>query len=499
MQPMISFRTLLLLTLKFVILSDAYAASAEVFKVRLSSQPKTFDWTIATSGSEGAVIQNIMHGLFTFKPSSHQWAHDLAKGFEWDNDSKILTITLERDVKWSDGKPLKCQHFQDSFERLLSPTLSSPNASMLFDVEHARDYFLGKEKDFSKVGISCIKQPANNTENLTFKLKEPRANFTSILSHWATFPVRKDNLKLTLGPYAITSGTAASPTITLKKTDKIVGPDTIQFQVVADGSKALLEYEAGKLDYLLQVEDDLLNPGVQKIAGIGAVDPIRVVALLHLNPTRVLTNSPEKRRAIIASLPYKELYSSSTVARMPAVSIIPRGLPGHDPGVPVGFPNPPGDRAKLPDSALTLGHPGDALSKAIAQEIQNKSTQIKIKIEPLPAGNDTHGFDLVLSLFGLDYLDPDQLLSSFLSQGTLDLFNFNSAELVKLVQHARASKTVQERGEIYAQAADLLQNRAAIVTPLFYRRRIYMLNPKYEVERGAEGTAIMSKIHLKKK
>ena len=227
------------------------ALSAPMFHIRLSSPPDTLDWNIATTGSESAIIQNIMSGLFSQDITGLPQV-DLAKSYRWSSDGKELTVELRSDVKWRDGKRLDSTEFLDSFARLLNPHLNSENASLLFDVQGGRDYFLGKIKSFEDVGIK-----APNKHLLIFKLNEPRANFLAILSHWATFPIRRDNLKLTLGAYKMVS--FSKDAIKLQATQTKTPIQQVEFDVVPSGADALARFRLKKLDYLLQVEDSLLN------------------------------------------------------------------------------------------------------------------------------------------------------------------------------------------------------------------------------------------------
>ncbi len=113
------------------------------FRVRLSSAPSTLDWNLATTGSETAVIQNLMLGLFSQAPNASP-EPSLVKKTHWDVAHKELRLEVKNGVKWTDQKPLESTHFLNSFKRLLSPRLNSKNASLLFDVVGARDFFLGK-------------------------------------------------------------------------------------------------------------------------------------------------------------------------------------------------------------------------------------------------------------------------------------------------------------------------------------------------------------------
>jgi oligopeptide transport system substrate-binding protein len=300
------FQRLAALSIFCVILSLGFGASPafarNAIQVRLTSAPQTFDWNRATSGSESAVIRNLMEGLFTFD-SAYNPVPQLAKSFQWSADRKTLDLILRKEVVWNDGTPLKAQQFADSFERLLNPTLNSPNAAILFDLVGARDYFFGKTKNFSSVGVSVI-----HDDHLRLVLAEPRSNFLNALTHWSTFPVRKDKMeafpRVTLGPYQLAKET--SP-LTLTKNPHYLGPSAaitkIIFKIIPDGTTAIAEYQKGNLDYLLQVEDELLDQKISAMPGIGFVDPIRVVALLHFARKTARDHGRNSNRSIDCAKP----------------------------------------------------------------------------------------------------------------------------------------------------------------------------------------------------
>jgi ABC-type oligopeptide transport system substrate-binding subunit len=492
MQVMPSF-ILILFAVLGLASSDA-ATQTSTLHVRLSSAPNTLDWNIATTGSEGAIIQNIMEGLFSQDVTGFP-QKNLVKNFTWSEHQKVLTLELKADVKWTDGKTLEARDFLTSFERLLDPKLNSENASLLFDVDGARDYFLGKSNDFATVGIKALSK-----HSLQFQLKEPRASFLAILTHWSTFPVRKDHPTLTLGAYRLKSRTASA--IKLVASRKELAFQDAIFDIIPSGAEALRKFREGKVDYLLQLEDSLMTS--KELAGLpqpGLVDPLRVTALLHFNPTRVVTNSPEKRRAVMSEIPVGSLLKENPLTRAAAMSIIPAGTLGGPSIKSKEIFSPQGSQDKVSSNSFLLAYPDDALSRSIAEDIQKNTSDLKIKIEPLPAGElsvASKRYDLVLTLFGLDYLDPDQLLSSFLSQGTHDLFNVSSGDLLKIIQKARITEDLTARGKLYAEAADLLENKLAIVMPLFYRRRCFLLRDRFIFDEKRQGTAILTQIRLKK-
>ena len=476
----------LILNVRFVIVcillcgaSVARASPAPDFRVRLTSAPQNLNWNSATTGSEGAIILNVMEGLFEQRNQKPQPV--LAKSFQWSKDGLTLDIELRTGIKWADGVPLQAKHFVDSFENLLNPSSNSPNASLLFDIESAKDYFLGKAKSFQQVGVK-----ATSASHLTLKFQGPRINFLSVLTHWPTFPYRKDKPSMTLGPYAITN---QNP-ITLELNSHYHGvkpqiPKVI-FEVIPDGAQALESYRKNELDYLLHVESETLP-------GVAFAESVRVVALLHFNPLRTHTNSPEVRRAIMKLIPATALIAADPLTRLPAKNLLP--MLAQDMSV-ADFK---GTLGKIPTTSLTLGYPNDELSRSVANTIQSESHQIKIKIEPLPtAYGAAKRYDLVLSFFGLDYSEPDQFFSAFSAQGGLDLFDVSSPELAQIIQNARLSHVEQQRLLLYRDAADYLQNKLSIVMPLFYRRRAFLLSPKFTQKAGDLGAPEVRKINVKK-
>lgn len=474
MQLLIRPRFTLLLSLLLCaasvmpVFSKSFASD---FRVRLTSQPQTLSWNSATTGSESAIILNIMEGLV-----------DLAKKYTWSKDGKTLDIDLKQGVLWSDGVPLQAKHFVDSFENLLNPSTNSPNASLLFDVESAKDYFLGKIKSFGLVGIK-----ATSPTHLVFKFQEPRVNFLSVLTHWATFPLRKDKPLATIGPYQITSMVPISLHINSHYHGKKPSITKVVFQVIPDRTLALDAYQKGELDYLLQVEDETLP-------GVGFAEPVRVVGLLHFNPLRIHTKTPEVRRAIMKKIQVKALVAASPQTRLPALNLLP--MLSQD----MSIEKSKASVGKLPETSLTLGYPNDELSRSVATTIQSSTEKVKIKIEPLPnSAGAAKRYDLVLSFFGLDYSEPDQFFSAFFAQGGLDFFDVSSPELTQIIQRARLSTIEQQRLSLYREAADYLQNKLSIVMPLFYRRRAFLLSPKFVHTTGFQGSPQIMKIRPKSK
>jgi oligopeptide transport system substrate-binding protein len=457
------------------------SSTKKIFRVRLSTIPQSFDWNRATSGSESAVIRNLMIGLYEYDQSG-QLQPVLAQSPVWGPNFKSLKITLKPGVVWEDGLPLTAFHFVDSFKRLLKPDLNSPNAFVLFSIQNARDYFFGKIKDFSTVGVQ-----ATGELELTFTFANPNPYFLNTLSYWATFPIRKESLSLALGPYTLKSRTATEIWLALNpkyvfKNRSIHPIDQVSFKVIPDIKTALKLYQSKELDYLLQVEDEQIE-AAKKLGPVEITDAFRVVALLHLNPSRVHTQSPENRRALIDAIRNPKVLDAliNTGGRAPSDHLIPPQWIAPPTADVLKLIQTPLNRGKLPETPTLLGYPDDSLSKSIAETIYKNADPLKIRIEAIRADQSQteKRYDLVLSLFGLDYIDPDQILSSFLSQGTHDLFNYTLPDLTRILNLARGEPDRIIRDQFYWKAIHQLENESALVTPLFYRKRAFLLRPTF--------------------
>src|SRR5205085_1673457 len=81
-------------------------------------------------------------------------------------------------------KPVTAQDFVKSYQRILTPTLLSEYAYMLFVVKNAEDFNNGKIKNFDEVGFKAV-------DDLTLRvvLNAPTPYFLALLNHHSWYPV----------------------------------------------------------------------------------------------------------------------------------------------------------------------------------------------------------------------------------------------------------------------------------------------------------------------
>lgn len=127
---------------------------------------------------DGLVRTEIKEGKLFFTPS-------LAEEISFPSE-KTLIIRLKKNVVWSNGAVLEASHFVQSWKQLL--TQNGPNASLLFPIHNARNFF-EKKVPFSAVGVTIT-----DFRTIQLLFDEPQPQFPLVLSHPATFPLFSTSL-----------------------------------------------------------------------------------------------------------------------------------------------------------------------------------------------------------------------------------------------------------------------------------------------------------------
>ncbi len=155
----------------------------------------SFDWQKEMNSPSVLAVTHLMEGLVDYQTdgSKVRIIPALAEKWESKSDSTVWTFHL-RKAKWSDGEELRSEHFVNAFRRLLTPENDSPFADLLFPVKNAREFYEGKVKFFSEVGI---KTPDSST--IIFEFGSPQPLFLDLLANPSLYPLRNEHLELFAG------------------------------------------------------------------------------------------------------------------------------------------------------------------------------------------------------------------------------------------------------------------------------------------------------------
>ena len=218
---------------------------------------------------------------------------------------------------------------------------------------------------------------------------------------------------------------------------------------------------------------------------------------LVLNCRRAPFNDPRVRRALGLGMDRGMLVELAWGEEaIPASGgLVPPGIPGHSPGIGLGF-DPEAARHLLGEAgfaggehlpSITFLHPMNQACHAIARNLTEqwqKTLGIRIQGRPLPYSAYTERvqageYDLALEGWMADYPDPDSFLRVYVSSHASLEWSDGYAQLVREAARMHDQRT---RLEMYARA-DRLICQQAVYIPLVYGTGRAFIKPWIRRER----------------
>lgn len=473
-------------------LLNSAEAAGRVLRVRAIGEPVTIDWNRASTWVEGFVIRNLMEGLVAVN-NKLEPVPALAEKWETSPDFRIYTFHLRRQVKWSDGVPLRAQDFLKSWRRLLAPETNAKYASFLFDIENAEAFHRGLIKDFGQVGIK-----ARDDLTLEVRLKAGVSYWYWIPTFYATYPIREDLMAsgsgnwdkpgklVSIGPFTLSK--ADPRTITLSKNSFYWGTrgniDELKISLVSDDAAALKMYMNNEVDFLSKIAS-LDRNRVKSRPDFKNWPDMRLVHL-RMNTASTPTSNVHLRRAIGLAIDRSKLTRLFEGAYKPATSLVPPGM--------LGFRNKAIEefdvekaRTELKKSGLVASKlpPLDLLSPSFSDQVilaqfiqeelkRNLGLNVRIHVlEPKRYYSPTlvhTDYAMQINFWGADFPDSDNFFSIFLSNSGLNRYHWTNSEYDKLVIGARSLSTNKERDKTYLNAEHVLLANEVATVPLYYSR-----------------------------
>ena len=259
-------RPILMLLFALVVSLQATAEQEPVFRFHLIGETYTLD-PIKIRGSSGSYLfHNLYRGLYRYH-RTRGLIPEGAKSCDWKNEKQLLCELAER--KWSNGEPVRGQHYVKAFHRLVGPDSKSSNQEFLKELKNAGLIIRGQAEP-KNLGIKVI-SAKNGREFLQFDFENPDPDFlyklalpalTPIWQH--QFPERSTATHLVVnGPYQIQSWTKGygvrlipNPHYPFKSKTP---PPQVEALFVDDDTTALRLYEAGKLSFLRRLPSQYIG------------------------------------------------------------------------------------------------------------------------------------------------------------------------------------------------------------------------------------------------
>lgn len=140
------------------------------------------------SGNERALLTQLFEGLTELKTEGVRLISVLS--IEHSDDYKEWTFILRDDLKWSDGEKITANTYLDSWLNSLENS-KSDEIYRIFVIKGAEDFY-NKKIDKSSVGLRV------QDNKLIVSLNNPIKNFDEWVSNPIFYPIRKENVNLSL-------------------------------------------------------------------------------------------------------------------------------------------------------------------------------------------------------------------------------------------------------------------------------------------------------------
>jgi len=166
------------------------AAPPMVLTISKNAEADTLDPGLTGMIEGSRVIMTMFDSYLSFD-QNNQIQPWLAESWQWSADMKVLTLNLRKDVKFHNGEPFNATAVKYSIDRILDPTMKSPQFSTLAEVD--------------KVDIL-------DTYKVAITLKAPNRFFLGVLaSNTAGAPVCPDVAKKLGKDYGTTNPVGTGP------------------------------------------------------------------------------------------------------------------------------------------------------------------------------------------------------------------------------------------------------------------------------------------------
>jgi oligopeptide transport system substrate-binding protein len=484
-------------------------ASAQELRIRLTTEPATFDPGQAQWDYESAVTRQTFESLLQPTKDFKDVQGAAAESYSVDSTGLIWTFKLRPGAKWSDGVAVKAADFVYGFQRVLDPRLAAPYASFFYTIKNGATVNGMDPKDrgvdaaLQTLGLKAVD---DNTFQVT--LEAPAGYFKWEASLVLGGPVRKDIVQkfgkdssgndkwaavaatapqsvvgngpfkisevvpkdhVTLVPNSNYVGTRSNPTLT-KITEYYIDDETV----------AYAKYKSGELDQvpvpLADTEAARNSPELLKI-------PQLAVFWVNMNTKKAPFDNPKVRLAITQAIDRNSYVTNIQKGRdLAASTLIPKGMRNYRPdlGTQQSF-NPATAKATLASSGVTASSlngvkymyrsssPG---SKTAAEFIQAQlktnlgidvvldGTDSKTESARFKAGNFQFGD---ISGWGADYPDSQDWFDIFLTGSGNNFSYWSNKAYDDAVTAADAATDPAKRDAGYETAEKILVTEAPVM------------------------------------
>ncbi len=495
-------------------------AEKQVINVLESAEIPTLDSVMNQDVLGSEIISQTTAGLYRLDQTGTKAIPDDAAGEpKFNADKTVITISLKKNVKWSNGDPVTAKDYVFAWQRAIDPKTASPYGPyMMTDkIKNATAISEGKAP-VSSLGVKAV-----DDYTLEITLERPLPYIDSLLTFTAFYPQNQKYVEsqgadyakdaahlLYSGPFKLTKwdGTSATQWTLEKNADywnaKNVTLEQANFNVVKDPQAAVNAYEAKQADITGRLASSAIISQYQ-----GSKDLVQYLEpsmwWLKMNENNPVLKNVNVRKAIALAID-KKAYTNNVLSNgsIPANFIVPKAFTfnnGKD------FRSDAGnylktDKAKakklweqgmkdLGKTAVTFTMVGQDTETAkkedafIKDQLEKTLPGLTVNIQSVPFKiridrEDKQEYDLLHAGWGPDYSDPMTFMDLFLTGGGQNHMSYGDPKYDKLVKDAQTTLAAKpdERWKALQDAEKILLEDDAALAPLYQRSVNLLVNPK---------------------
>lgn len=498
-------------------------------------RPPSFDPGQQASGTIGGNGLGRQYGEALLRPDAEVTAEAIdvipaaAESYEVSEDGLVYTFTLRDDGRYNDGEAVEAEDFVFAWRRLIDPRLGAPLGGTFANVVaggiEAAD--LGPEAGDAAVDAALDELGLGAVDATTFEvtLAQPAAYFKWIATLHQGAPIRQDVVEqfgsdtwagepetlITNGPFQVTE--IGQTETTMEANPHYWNRDEVGLDRLVAGYGL---DPAPRWALYLNDELDISNGPPPASYAAGLNDPqfedeiIRFPELsigwLQFNTTRPPFDNPDVRLAFAQAIDREAYNQIAADTGAPITSLIPEGLPGHDPDVgDVQSFDPDQARATLAASGVDptllqgislITGPAQATNAAFLAEAIEEQLGVSLTIESIGDSATLNSrlaqgdYQARVTFVGhaANYPDPQDFFDVFLSTSRENQTGWSNADYDRLVTEANQILDLDERLALYDEAHQILVEEAPVAF-LVQLQRIFWVKPWV---RGIERTLVDS-------
>ncbi len=233
----------------------------QYLNVFLKAEPKTIDQSKSTDLYSSQILSNVQEGLTRIiqdENGKDKIVEGAAKEWKTSDDGLTWTFSL-RDMKWSDGQPVKAEDFVYGIKRTLDQSTASQYAFLLAPIKNAVEFNGGTAKA-EDVGVKAL-----DDKTVEFTLHQPCPYFLDLTYFKVMQPQRKDFIEqkgdkygtepenmLYTGPFVISEWVHQNQVVLTKNPEywdkDSVKLEKVTMKIIKDENAQMNEMLTGALD-----------------------------------------------------------------------------------------------------------------------------------------------------------------------------------------------------------------------------------------------------------